>query len=134
MVDHSFTMRRQVAERKKLSSEERIKILCGWEASGLDGDVLAAEISSRTGVPEADVYVVLIFEDQYTARASYTDEVFLEDIAQEIGNTYQTDDPNLKGVGHITEETAMAVLECEDEIFWEIGINVELDEDSEEDE
>ena len=91
-------------------------------------ELLAVEISSRTNVPKADVLVVLSYEEDYTIEAD-SDDIYLDEIAAEIGNTYKTDKPEYKGIEHISEETALAVLYCKAEIFWEIGINVELDDE-----
>ena len=132
MIDNSFGGKRRMSEIRKLSSEDRIKILSNWEEEGLDIDILAIEISRRISVPEEDVIVVLIYETDYLQRAEEGHVLHLNVLAEEIGNTNQTSNPELKGIGHISAETALAVLECEDEISWEIGLNVEMEGDDEE--
>ena len=132
MIDNSFVGKRRMSEIRKLSSEDRIKILSNWEEEGLDTDILAIEISRRINVTEEDVMVVLEYETEHLQGAEEGYVLYLNVLAEEIGNTYQTSNPELKGIGHISAETALAVLDCEDEIFWEIGLHVEMEGDDEE--
>ena len=132
MISHEFSHKLRMDEERKMTSEQRIEILSHWEEEGVDNDLLAVEISYRTNIEINDVLVILYYEVLYTdSLEDEMAEIDLGEIAEEIGNTYTTKDPELKGIEHISAECAFKVLDCEDDIFWEIGIYDDPDEDPE---
>ena len=132
MISHEFSHKLRMDEERKMTSEQRIEILSHWEEEGVDNDLLAVEISYRTNIDVKDVLVILYYEFLYNdSSEDEMAELNLGEIAEEIGNTYTTKDPELKGIEHISAECAFKVLECEDDIFWEIGLNYDPDEDPE---
>ena len=132
MISNEFSHRLRMDEESKMTSEQRIEILSNWEEEGVDNDLLAVEISYRTNIEINDVLVILYYEVLYTdSLEDEMAEIDLGEIAEEIGNTYTTKDPELKGIEHISADCAFKVLDCEDDIFWEIGLNYDLDESTE---
>ena len=108
----------------KLSSEERIQILMKWETEGLDNDVLVVEIGSRTGFTWREINAVLEYKYMYLMEMNHT-IIYWDELAEEIGNIKTVPDTmeyDLEGIEDVDAETAYAILECEDEIFWEIGL------------
>ena len=132
MISNEFSHRLRMDEESKMTSEQRIEILSNWEDEGVDNDLLAVEISYRTNIAVKDILVILEYEVQYiNSLEDPMEGVSLFEIAEEIGNTYTTKDPELKGIEHISADCAFKVLDCEDDIFWEIGLNYDLDESTE---
>ena len=126
MIDRTFEKRRRISEMKKASSAERIEILKRWETDGLDSEVMAAEISFRTGIPYEKAAAVLLFEEE--RQSDFPFLLDIDEIASAAGIMTSAPKEELRPLEGMDEETAAEILECEDEICWEIGLNVPADE------
>lgn len=111
---------------RAMTSEERMRILSNWETQGLDQDALTVEIEARTGIDQEIADLVTTYEGFFTEGKSVLD---LEELAKEIAGI-KAGDPattDLPGIENIDVDTAFRVLDCEDDILTECGVNVEVE-------
>ena len=104
----------------KMSSEDRIEAL---SHGFIDNDIMSAEISFRTNIDQRAVSSALAYKFFFIEEPGRN--ITLDEIANEIEALTEAPTDETKGIEDVGFEDALAILNCEEDILWEIGIYIE---------